>query len=85
MLTTHYPSVLQEDFSQLLMNVPAVIAVLEGPEHRYVLANPLYYQVVCHGREIIGKPVRTALPELEGQGIFELLDEVYESGVAYKK
>ena len=84
MLTTHYPSVLQEDFSQLLMNVPAVIAVLEGPEHRYVLANPLYYQVVCHGREIIGKTIRTALPELEGQGIFELLDEVCETGVAYK-
>jgi signal transduction histidine kinase len=84
MLTIHSPSVLQEDFSQLLMNVPAVIAVLEGPVHTYVLANSLYQQVVGHGREIIGKTIRTALPELAGQGIYELLDEVYETGVAYK-
>lgn len=84
MLMTQHPSVSQEDFPQLLMNVPAVIAVLEGPEHRYVLANPLYHEVVGHGRELIGKPIRAALPELEGQGIYELLDEVYETGVAYK-
>jgi PAS domain S-box-containing protein len=77
-------SVLQEDFSQLLMNVPAVIAVLEGPDHIYVLANPLYRQIVGHKRNIIGKTVREALPELEGQGIFELLDEVYETGEAYR-
>lgn len=77
-------SVLQEDFSQLLMNVPAVIAVLEGPEHRYVLANPLYRQIVGNKRNIIGKNIREALPELQNQGIFELLDRVYETGVPYK-
>jgi len=29
---------------------------------------------------VIGKPIRVALPELEGQGIFELLDAVYRTG-----
>ena len=66
------------------MNVPAVIAVLEGPEHVYVLANPLYRQIIGHKRNIIGKTIREALPELEGQGIFELLDEVYETAEAYR-
>src|SRR5688572_2263515 len=84
MLTSQYPSVLNEDFSQLLMNVPAIIAVLEGPEHRYVLANPLYYQVIGRGKEIIGKTIRQALPELQGQGIYEMLDEVFETGKEYK-
>lgn len=80
----HATSVLQEDFSQLLMNVPAVVAVLEGPEHRYILANPLYRQIVGSKRNIIGKTIREALPELEKQGIFELLDEVYTTGNPYK-
>src|SRR3954470_8775125 len=31
-------------------------------------------------RPIRGKPIRDALPELAGQGLFELLDDVYTSG-----
>ena len=31
-------------------------------------------------RNLIGRTVRDAVPELEGQGFFELLDEVYETG-----
>lgn len=70
------------DIYQLLLNVPAMIAVLRGPDHRFELANPLYIKAVG-GREVVGLPIRKALPELEGQGIFELLDSVYETGVAY--
>ncbi|HEY0757490.1 MAG TPA: ATP-binding protein [Ktedonobacteraceae bacterium] len=63
----------------LLMQAPAVICVLRGPTHIYEIANPLYYQQIG-SRELIGKPIREALPELEGQGIYELLDQVYTSG-----
>jgi signal transduction histidine kinase len=35
------------------------------------------------GRDILGKPIREALPELAGQGIFELLDQVYATGEPY--
>src|SRR6476659_4366341 len=83
-MLTQTTSVLKEDFSQILMNVPAVIAVLEGPEHRYVLTNPLYKQVVGSKRNFTGNTVREALPELEHQGIFELLDHVYETGMPYR-
>jgi PAS domain S-box-containing protein len=31
-------------------------------------------------RDFIGKPVREAMPEIEGQGFFELLDNVYKTG-----
>jgi PAS domain S-box-containing protein len=34
-------------------------------------------------RELLGKPIREALPELEGQGFYELLDRVYTSGEPY--
>jgi signal transduction histidine kinase/ActR/RegA family two-component response regulator len=62
--------------------VPAAIAILRGPEHVYELANPSYLELVG-GREIIGKPIRAALPELEGQDIYELLDRVYGTGTPY--
>jgi PAS domain S-box-containing protein len=69
----------QKRLYDLFMHAPVVVAVLQGPQHVYELANPLYLQVVGN-RPILGKPIRQALPELEGQGIYEILDGVYSSG-----
>ena len=66
----------------VFMQAPAAITVLEGPEHIFTVANPLYQELVG-GRPILGKSVRDALPELEGQGFFDLLDRVFESGEAF--
>jgi diguanylate cyclase (GGDEF)-like protein len=60
----------------LFEQAPGFVCILQGLEHIFELANKAYYQLVGH-RELLGKPVREALPELEGQGIFELLDQVY--------
>jgi PAS domain S-box-containing protein len=66
----------------LFMQAPASICTLRGPEHIFDLANPLYMQLVGRrdASDLIGKPVRAALPEIEGQGFFELLDNVYRTG-----
>jgi PAS domain-containing protein len=56
--------------------------VLRGPEHVYEFANPMYLQLVDN-RDIVGKPIREALPELGAQGLFEILDEVYTTGKPY--
>jgi PAS domain S-box-containing protein len=61
---------------------PAFLAVLRGPDHVFEFVNEGYYQLVGR-RDIVGKSVRVALPELEGQGFFELLDRVYASGEPY--
>jgi signal transduction histidine kinase/FixJ family two-component response regulator len=63
----------------LFSQAPAAICLLDGPEHVFTLANPRYLALVG-GREVLGKPIREALPELTGQGIFELLDRVYATG-----
>ncbi|HET8841043.1 MAG TPA: ATP-binding protein, partial [Ktedonobacteraceae bacterium] len=63
----------------LFMQAPAIICVLRGPSHIYELANPRYHQLVGQ-RTLLGLPIREALPELEGQGLYELLDQVYTSG-----
>ncbi|MBW3629982.1 MAG: hypothetical protein KY464_11880, partial [Gemmatimonadetes bacterium] len=36
------------------------------------------------GRDLEGQTVRNSLPELEGQGLFEILDEVYRSGKPFE-
>jgi PAS domain S-box-containing protein len=62
---------------------PAFIAVLRGPEHVFEVANPYYMRLIGENREILGRTAREALPEVSGQGFFELLDHVYSSGTAY--
>lgn len=64
----------------LFAEAPALIATLRGPEHKFEFANKAYRRAVGENREIIGKPIRDALPELEGQGFYELLDGVYSTG-----
>ncbi len=64
---------------QLFDRAPGFVVVLRGPDHVFEMMNASYLQLVGH-RDLIGKPVREALPEVEGQGFFELLDEVYQSG-----
>ena len=61
---------------------PGFVAVVRGPDHRFELTNAAYLQLIAH-RDVIGMPVREALPELEGQGFHELLDTVYRSGEAH--
>ena len=66
----------------MLTRSPSFSALLQGPEHRFVLTNPAYHQLIGH-RNVIGMPVREAVPEVEGQGFFELLDNVFSTGEAF--
>jgi diguanylate cyclase (GGDEF)-like protein/PAS domain S-box-containing protein len=67
---------------RLFDQAPGFIAVLRGPQYVFELVNEAYYQLVGH-RELVGKPMREALPELGGQGYFRLLDRVVASGEAF--
>ncbi|MBC6609767.1 PAS domain-containing protein [Hymenobacter sp. BT507] len=64
---------------RLFMEAPAMITILEGPRHVFKLVNPLYQQLVGP-RPLLGKPIADAMPELAGQPIFDLLDNVYQTG-----
>ena len=70
---------------ELLMQAPAAIGFLSGLEHRFTFVNLDYLKLTGRQRaeDIVGKTVREAFPELEGQGIFELLDGVYQTGIPY--
>ena len=67
---------------RLFDQAPGFMCVLEGPEHRMVFMNGAYAQLVGH-RDLIGKTIREALPEVAGQGFFQLLDNVYSTGTPF--
>jgi PAS domain S-box-containing protein len=64
---------------QLFEQAPGFMTFMRGPDHVFEMVNEAYLEVIGH-REVVGKPVREALPEVEGQGYFDLLDQVYETG-----
>jgi PAS domain S-box-containing protein len=66
----------------VFMQAPAAIAVLEGPDHRFTVSNPLYRELVGD-RDVVGQTLVDALPEIRDQGFVELLDKVRASGEAY--
>ncbi len=67
----------------LFMQAPAPIIVLSGPEHHVELVNAPYQRLVS--REVrVGRPLRETFPELESQGIFAILDQVYTSGTPFE-
>ncbi|MGO4524702.1 PAS domain-containing protein [Microvirga sp. 2MCAF35] len=69
----------QQRLRGLFQQAPGFMAALSGPQHVFTMANTAYLQLI--GREnIVGKPVREALPEVVEQGFVELLDRVYEGG-----
>ncbi|WP_341835329.1 ATP-binding protein [Chitinophaga pollutisoli] len=64
-----------------LMQAPAAIAVLHGPEHIYTLANARFLALAGKPEaEILGHSIRHIWPAIEGQEILSLLGRVYTSG-----
>jgi PAS domain S-box-containing protein len=63
----------------IIMQAPAVIGILRGPDHIFELVNPLG-RTLFGEREILGMKIRDAVPEYEVRGNLEILDKAYQSG-----
>jgi PAS domain S-box-containing protein len=72
----------QKRLYSLLLQAPAFICIHRGPDHIFEFANPLYQQFTG-GRDPVGKTAREVFPDLEGQGFFELLDNVFATGKTF--
>ncbi len=66
----------------IFMQVPAMIAILKGHEYVYEFANPAYIEMAGNPN-LIGKTLLETMPEIEGQGFIELLDNVYKTGETF--
>jgi PAS domain S-box-containing protein len=69
-------------FRHLFMQAPGFIAIVTEPAHIFAFVNNAYQQLIGH-REVLGLPVREALPEVVEQGFITLLDQVFGTGEAF--
>ncbi|MGZ6020215.1 MAG: PAS domain-containing protein [Phenylobacterium sp.] len=66
----------------LFMQTPSFMAVLMGHELRYAQANNAYLQLIGH-RQVVGRTLEEALPEVIEQGFPELLRRVMADNTAH--
>ena len=72
----------RRELHAILMEAPAGIVMYDGPEFIFELINPVY-QSFFPGRELLGKPILEALPELKGHPVMEHFKNTYRTGETY--
>lgn len=68
----------------LFMSAPAAICILNGPDLVYELVNPAYAAFFPE-RQLLGKPILKALPEIEGNPVYKTFRDVYETGRTHEE
>ncbi|MFD9488199.1 SpoIIE family protein phosphatase [Streptomyces sp. NPDC059991] len=72
------PALEELSVRQLLGRLPALAALVYGPEHRVAYVNDAY--ATTFGPRPVGAPAAKALPELDELGLLPLMDQVLRSG-----
>jgi signal transduction histidine kinase len=73
----------RQRLSQLVLQAPAAMCLLQGPDFVYELVNPGYQQLFA-GRQLLGRPLLEAVPEFRGSPVWERLQQVYRSGQTHQ-
>ncbi|MBC3542075.1 PAS domain-containing protein [Rufibacter sediminis] len=68
-----------EYVQRMLSQSPVQFAVLKGADWIVDFATPQFKQLVG-GRDTVGKSFRQVVPELEEQGFFDIIEQVYATG-----
>lgn len=69
----------RQHLGQIVEAIPTAIAVTRGADHVYDVVNSAYLRL-AGWRELTGRPVREAFPEMQSDGFIEILDRVYKDG-----
>ncbi len=72
------PAVDELPARDVLDHVPALVALVHGPDHHIAYVNDAY--TTAFGVRPLGTPARESLPELAELGLLPLLDQVLRSG-----
>ncbi len=73
----------RRQWHELFMRAPASICIFDGPEWVYEFVNPRY-QAMFPGRELLGKRLVDALPEVADQPLMAILHHVYDTGEPFE-
>ena len=67
---------------RLFQGAPGFIAVTLGPHHVFDFVNDAYVRLLGRTR-FVGRALRDAVPDIEGQGFLEMIDRVFATGVPF--
>jgi two-component sensor histidine kinase len=67
-----------KQLGDLFEQAPSFMAVTNGRDHVFQLTNASFRKLIGD-RQVIDVSARDAFPEIEGQGFFEMLDEVFKT------
>lgn len=70
-------------FKYLIQEAPVAIGVLHGRDLVISSANEMILKIWGKKRDIVGQPLASGVPELEGQPFLQILDDVFTSGKAF--
>lgn len=74
---------LEKERMQRILNLaPVAVCMLDGPDLTVEWLNHNYQQFLP-GRDLLGKPIREAIPEIEGT-LDSILEEVYQTGKTFE-
>jgi signal transduction histidine kinase len=73
----------RQRLSQLVLQAPVAMCLLQGPDFVYELINPSYQQLLA-GRALLGKPLLEAVPEFRESAVWERLQQVYRTGQTHQ-
>lgn len=62
---------------------PINIALIQGPDHKFIYANISYRNVFLDGEDPTGKTLIDFFPEAEAQGFTDILKNVFFNGIRY--
>ncbi|GAB4031414.1 PAS domain S-box protein [Spirosoma jeollabukense] len=72
-----------ERFRNMITQAPVAIGILNGRNLVVETANTSMLEIWGKDTSIIGLPLLKVLPEIDGQGFIELLENVYDSGSSH--
>ncbi|RYZ84790.1 MAG: PAS domain-containing protein, partial [Proteobacteria bacterium] len=71
-------------FKSVIEQAPVATSLFTGPEMTIAVANERMLAFLGKSKDLVGKPLLEAIPELQGQPFPEILKKVYESGETYQ-
>ncbi|MCF2447224.1 PAS domain-containing protein [Dyadobacter sp. CY345] len=68
----------------VIATAPAAIGLFVSRDLVIEMPNQAFIDIVGKGPDIVGKPLREVMPELESQAYLQILDDVFTSGKMYQ-
>ncbi len=74
----------EDNLKLIILQAPVAMAIFRGTDYKVEIVNTYALELWGKSRdEVMHQPILQAMPELQSQGIKELLDSVYVTGTAF--